>query len=61
MTEAPAAPLVVIAVDDLDTALAAVERAGGTITRPVFAFPGGRRFRFTDPNGNELAALKADD
>lgn len=60
-SEAPAAPLVVIAVDDLDTALVAVARAGGTITRPVFAFPGGRRFHFTDPHGNELAALKADD
>ncbi len=60
-SEAPVAPLVVIAVDDLDIALAAVERAGGTITRPVFAFPGGRRFHFTDPHGNELAALKADD
>jgi len=27
----------------------------------VFAFPGGKRFHFTDPHGNELAALKADD
>jgi predicted enzyme related to lactoylglutathione lyase len=59
--EAPAAPLAVIAVDDLDATLAAVTRAGGTITKPVFAFPGGRRFHFTDPHGNELAALKADD
>lgn len=59
-TEATAAPLVVIAVDDLEAAQAAVERAGGVITRPIFAFPGGRRFHFKDPNGLELAALKAD-
>jgi predicted enzyme related to lactoylglutathione lyase len=58
--EATAAPLVVIAVDDLEAALAAVERAGGVVTRPIFAFPGGRRFHFKDPNGLELAVLKAD-
>jgi predicted enzyme related to lactoylglutathione lyase len=58
--EATSAPLAVIAVDDLDQALAAVEKAGGTITKPIFAFPGGRRFHFRDPSGNELAALKAD-
>jgi len=29
--------------------------AGGRITRDVFSFPGGRRFHFTDPAGNELA------
>ncbi len=58
--DATAAPLVVIDVDDLETALAAVERAGGHITRPVFAFPGGRRFHFRDPAGNELAAVKGD-
>ncbi|TKB44639.1 VOC family protein [Thalassotalea mangrovi] len=29
--------------------------AGGKISTPVFDFPGGRRFHFKDPNGNELA------
>jgi predicted enzyme related to lactoylglutathione lyase len=58
--EATAAPLAVIGVDDLDDALQAVKKAGGTITKPVFAFPGGRRFHFRDPSGNELAALKID-
>ena len=38
-------------------ALAAVEGAGGRIVRPIFAFPGGRRFHFLDPSGNELAAV----
>lgn len=58
--EAPAAPLAVVAVDDLEGAKLAVEQAGGTITKPIFAFPGGRRFHFTDPNGLELAAMTAD-
>jgi predicted enzyme related to lactoylglutathione lyase len=59
-SEATFAPLTVIAVDDLDASLEAVRQAGGVITKPVFAFPGGRRFHFRDPSGNELAALKAD-
>ncbi|GGI67180.1 glyoxalase [Polymorphobacter multimanifer] len=59
-SEATAAPLVVIAVDDLEVSLDAVSAAGGVITKPVFAFPGGRRFHFRDPSGNELAAFKAD-
>jgi hypothetical protein len=58
-SEAPKAPLPVIDVDDLEAALGAVEAAGGTIVRPIFAFPGGRRFHFLDPAGNELAAVKA--
>jgi uncharacterized protein len=58
--ERSAAPLIVIQVADLDAALAAVEAAGGRITRPIFSFPGGRRFHFRDPDGNELAAHKPD-
>ncbi|HEX9963765.1 MAG TPA: VOC family protein [Allosphingosinicella sp.] len=56
--EASKAPLPVIDVPDLEAALAAVEAAGGRIVRPIFAFPGGRRFHFLDPSGNELAAVK---
>ncbi len=59
-SEATSAPLAVIAVDDLEASLQAVGKAGGVITKPVFAFPGGRRFHFRDPSGNEVAALKAD-
>lgn len=40
--------------DDLEATVAAVEAAGGTIADPVFAFPGGRRFHFLDPDGNRL-------
>jgi predicted enzyme related to lactoylglutathione lyase len=58
--EATRAPLAVISVDDLEAAQGAVETAGGVITQAIFAFPGGRRFHFTDPNGNELAVLQAD-
>lgn len=60
VSEATSAPLAVIAVDDLEATVEAVKKAGGVITKPVFAFPGGRRFHFRDPSGNELAALKAD-
>jgi predicted enzyme related to lactoylglutathione lyase len=58
--EATKAPLPVIDVPDLEAALAAVEAAGGRIAKPIFAFPGGRRFHFLDPSGNELAAVTAD-
>ena len=58
--EATPAPLAVIAVDDLEASLEAVGKSGGVVTKPIFAFPGGRRFHFRDPSGNELAALKAD-
>ena len=52
--------LVVIAVENVEAALRSVTDAGGVITRPTFAFPGGRRFHFRDPGGNELAAYQAD-
>jgi hypothetical protein len=58
--EAPKAPLPVIEVPDLEAALAAVEGAGGRVVKPIFAFPGGRRFHFLDPSGNELAAVQSD-
>lgn len=58
--EATRAPLPVIEVEDLEATLAAVEKAGATIVRPIFAFPGGRRFQFLDPSGNEIAAVKGD-
>lgn len=48
-------PLVILFSTDLDATLKAVRVAGGTITTEPFTFPGGRRFHFTDPSGNELA------
>ncbi len=52
--------LPVIAVDDLERTLAAVEEAGGIVTQPIFAFPGGRRFHFRDVAGHEIAAMQPD-
>jgi predicted enzyme related to lactoylglutathione lyase len=49
------APLPVIRVTDLESFADAVVKAGGIIARPIFAFPGGRRFHFIDPSGSELA------
>ena len=57
--EALAAPLPVIRVDDLEAALDAVTKAGGVIAKPIFSFPGGRRFQFIDPAGSELAVWKS--
>jgi predicted enzyme related to lactoylglutathione lyase len=57
--EATSAPLPVIDVPNLEAAEAAVRAAGGEIVRAAFAFPGGRRFHFRDPAGNELAAVEA--
>ena len=48
-------PLVIIYTEDLETTLARVREAGGRITQEIFEFPGGRRFHFQDPSGNELA------
>lgn len=51
----PVAPLVILYAQDLDAAEAAAVAAGAVITRPQFDFPGGRRFHFREPGGNELA------
>jgi len=47
--------LVVFYSAELEVTRANIEAAGGDIVKEVFAFPGGRRFHFTDPNGNEFA------
>ena len=48
-------PLVVLYAVDLEETEKRIESAGGNIVRPAYEFPGGRRFHFHDPNGNELA------
>jgi predicted enzyme related to lactoylglutathione lyase len=48
------APLVILYAHDLEAMQAKVEAAGGVITRQIMSFPGGRRFHFKDPAGNEL-------
>lgn len=47
--------LVVLYHAELERSQTAVEAAGGRISVPIFSFPGGRRFQFMDPAGNELA------
>ena len=55
----PSAPLPVIQVANLEEALESVKSAGGKVVKPILAFPGGRRFHFTDPSGNELAVWQS--
>lgn len=50
----PGSLLVVLFSRDLEATRDAVAAAGGRITREIFDFPGGRRFHFADPSGNEL-------
>ncbi|HEY1101532.1 MAG TPA: VOC family protein [Myxococcota bacterium] len=52
-------PLVILYSNNLDATLEAVRDAGGTVTTPPYDFPGGRRFHFADPAGNNLAVWTA--
>ena len=47
--------LIVLYHSDLETILQMVTESKAKITKPIFSFPGGRRFQFKDPSGNELA------
>ena len=49
------AALLVFYSEDLEATLARIEAAGGRIEKPIFEFPGGRRFHFCEPSGNEFA------
>lgn len=53
------AALVVLYAEDLEATEAVVREHGGRICCPIFSFPGGRRFHFLDPHGNELAVWSA--
>jgi predicted enzyme related to lactoylglutathione lyase len=55
----PGGPLVILYGEDLAATQARVEKAGGTLSKAVFAFPGGRRFQFRDLDGYELAVWSA--
>lgn len=47
--------LVILYSEDLEATQQKVKEAGGTIVKDIFSFPGGRRFHFAEPSGNELA------
>ena len=48
-------PLIVLYSSTLEKTQTKVTSGGGSIIKPIFSFPGGRRFHFTDPSGNEFA------
>lgn len=54
-----AATMAIVRTEDLDAAEQRVVAAGGSITRPQYDFPGGRRFHFREPGGNEMAVYVA--
>jgi predicted enzyme related to lactoylglutathione lyase len=54
-TAANGSALLVLLSENLETSLSNVELAGGGITKAIFSFPGGSRFHFIEPGGNELA------
>ncbi|MBF6057392.1 MULTISPECIES: VOC family protein [Thiomicrorhabdus] len=47
--------LIIFYSSELENILAEIVAAGGEISKPIFPFPGGRRFHFREPSGNELA------
>lgn len=47
--------LIVLYSESLEVTLKRIEAAGGRIIKPIFSFPGGRRFHFVEPSGNEIA------
>nr|WP_089903416.1 VOC family protein [Loktanella fryxellensis] len=53
-------PLVILRTEDLEGMLDRVTAAGATITKTIYAFPGGRRFEFTEPGGNGMAVWQPD-
>ena len=54
-TQETGGALITFFSEDLESTLSKVEAAGGTIIKPIFPFPGGRRFQFLEPGGNEFA------
>ena len=56
-TPSPEGVLVLLYSDDVEASVGAVEAAGGTVTDPIFEYPGGR-FHFSDPAGNRLGVYQ---
>lgn len=53
--KAAISPLVILFSNNLEQSVETINQNGGKILKPIYNFPGGRRFHFTDPAGNELA------
>jgi uncharacterized protein len=56
--DALSAPLPLVRTDALEALFETVTAAGGVISRPIFSYPGGRRFQFIDPSGNEVGVYQ---
>jgi len=54
-TQANGGALIVLFSSNLESTQQKVKTAGGIVTQDVFEFPGGKRFHFTEPSGNEFA------
>lgn len=54
------AALAVFYSHDLEVTMAKIQAHGGTVVKPIFSFPGGRRFHFREPSGNEFAVWSED-
>lgn len=54
----PGGPLLVFHVDDLEACFERAKNTGAPILKPIYSFPGGRRFEFKDPDGYDIAAWK---
>jgi predicted enzyme related to lactoylglutathione lyase len=54
-TPAKGSVLVILYSERLEETKTKVVKAGGLVSKDIFSFPGGRRFHFVDPDGNELA------
>jgi predicted enzyme related to lactoylglutathione lyase len=57
----PGGVLALVYSEDLDATAAAVESAGGALVEPPYEYPGGRRFVFADPDGNQLGVYQPSD
>jgi len=55
LSTANGSALIIFYSNDLEATQSKIEKASGAIVKPIFGFPGGRRFHFSDPNGNEFA------
>lgn len=49
------AALIVFYSENLESTQSKIKQAGGKIVQEIFRFPGGRRFHFCEPSGNEFA------
>ena len=50
-------PLIILYADDLEAMEAKIRASGGEVVKAIYGYPGGRRFHFRDPSGNELAVF----